>query len=345
MRTQDSDNLVIDSMAGNVVPTYSPAERDRRWYLARSFMDRENVDALIVFGEHEDSGPAPFYLDTWFTNGRPGSTILFPRNGEPIELAPYHLFITDHLESARRGDAVWTKPENFRMGRDAATLAYTITAFRLAKSTIGVVGIDVAPPWHPEGLIPYSLWSKVVSKLPDASFKSVGEHFSRLIMPQSDEELAVVRYAAHIGDEMCGAMVQAAQPGTLESAVVAAGMTTAYSRGTHVPLMHLWSGPEPAASGMPPWSYRAQPTTNAAGRRCYPLRGIWPVWFAGDAASAHHCDWRCSPRYRACCSCRSYLLRCGYAYFEARHPLRGSVQPHDQAYLGSRWLVAWSSNP
>ena len=27
---------------------------------------------------------------------------------------------------------------------------------------------------------------------------------------------------------------------------------------THVPLMHLWSGPEPAASGMPPWSYRSQ---------------------------------------------------------------------------------------
>lgn len=245
-------------MAESVVPTYSPAERDRRWNLARAFMDREDVDALIVFGEHEDSGPVPFYLDTWFTNGRPGSTIVVPRKSEPIELVPYHLFVTDHMEAARRGDAVWTKPENFRMGRDAAALTDTLIQFKLAKSTLGVIGLDMAPPWHPEGLIPYSLWNKVVSQLPDATFKAVGERFLRLIMPQSEEELAVIRYAATIGDEMCQAMVQAARPGVSESAVVAAGMATAYKRGTHVPLMHLWSGPEPAASGMPPWSYRPQ---------------------------------------------------------------------------------------
>ncbi|KAK3626674.1 hypothetical protein LTR22_023059 [Elasticomyces elasticus] len=154
------------------------------------------------------------------------------------------------MESARRGDAVWTKPENFRIGRDGVTLSDTLMELQLGQSTIGVVGLDVAPPWHPEGLIPYSLWY--------ATFKLVGERFSRLVMPQSEEELQVVRYAANIGDEMCRAMVQAAQPGVSESAVVAAGMTVAYRRGTHVPLMHLWSGAEPAASGMPPWSYRPQ---------------------------------------------------------------------------------------
>ncbi|KAK5688037.1 hypothetical protein LTS10_000015 [Elasticomyces elasticus] len=245
-------------MAESVIPTYSPAERDRRWNLARTFMTRENVDALIVFGEHEDSGPAPFYLDTWFTNGRPGSTIVLSRTGEPLELVPYHLCITDHMESARRGDAVWTKPENFRIGRDGVVLSDTLIELQLAQSTIGVVGLDVAPPWHPEGLIPYSLWAKVLTRLPDATFKLVGERFSLLVMPQSEEELQVVRHAAMIGDEMCRAMVQAARPGVSESAVVAAGMTIAYERGTHVPLMHLWSGAEPAASGMPPWSYRPQ---------------------------------------------------------------------------------------
>jgi len=68
---------------GTVVPMFSLAERDRRWDLARSFMDREGLDALLVFGEHEDAGPAPFCLDTWFTNDRPGAIVVFPRTGEP----------------------------------------------------------------------------------------------------------------------------------------------------------------------------------------------------------------------------------------------------------------------
>lgn len=34
-------------MSNLVVPTYSMAERDRRWNLARSFMDEHGFDALI----------------------------------------------------------------------------------------------------------------------------------------------------------------------------------------------------------------------------------------------------------------------------------------------------------
>ena len=46
------------------VPSYSIAERDRRWNLAREFIKREPLAALLVFGEHEDAGPAPFAYDT-----------------------------------------------------------------------------------------------------------------------------------------------------------------------------------------------------------------------------------------------------------------------------------------
>jgi hypothetical protein len=70
------------------VPTLSTAERDRRWNLTRAFMAREDLDALLVFGEHEDAGPAQVAYDTWFTNERPGTTVVFPRDGEPIALSP-----------------------------------------------------------------------------------------------------------------------------------------------------------------------------------------------------------------------------------------------------------------
>lgn len=43
-------------MSDVAVPTFSLAERDRRWELARGFMKREGLDALLVFGSTRTSG-------------------------------------------------------------------------------------------------------------------------------------------------------------------------------------------------------------------------------------------------------------------------------------------------
>ncbi|WP_197383215.1 hypothetical protein [Mycolicibacterium mengxianglii] len=78
----------MTEIPGTLVPTCSWAERECRWNLARAFMDREGVDALLVYGECEDSGPAAFYFDTWFTNDRLGSIIVCSRTAEPIVHLP-----------------------------------------------------------------------------------------------------------------------------------------------------------------------------------------------------------------------------------------------------------------
>ncbi|WP_405802776.1 M24 family metallopeptidase [Streptomyces sp. NBC_01187] len=245
-------------MPNSDVPTYSMAERDRRWELARHFMDREGLDALLVFGEHEDAGPAPVSYDTWFTNGRPGTTVLFAKNREPISLFPMELFIMDHLESSRRGDVMWIPPENVRASRDSRAIVATITELGLTSGTVGVVGLEPYPPWYPEGIVPYGLWNKVLAQLPNVEFRPTALAFLRLIMAMGQEEIAVVRHSARIGDEMVRAMVAAARPGAWESEVYAAAMTAAHTRGTVVPGMHFWSGPAPAASGPPQWAYRPQ---------------------------------------------------------------------------------------
>ena len=67
-----------------VVPEFSLAERERRWNLARSFMQDQNIDALLVIGEHEDAGPAPFRFDNWLTNDAPGAVVVFPRDADPV---------------------------------------------------------------------------------------------------------------------------------------------------------------------------------------------------------------------------------------------------------------------
>ena len=56
------------------VPTFSLAERDRRWQLANDLMEQEGVDALIVYGDREGAFPASYAPDTYFTNERAGST-------------------------------------------------------------------------------------------------------------------------------------------------------------------------------------------------------------------------------------------------------------------------------
>jgi hypothetical protein len=125
---------------GNPVPTFSLAERDRRWELARAFMRRHGVDALLVYGEHEDAGASQFNFDTWFTNDRPGTTVLMPSDGEPIAFLPMPLYVLDRLEAARRGDDRWVSAKSIRIGRNSDELAKVLIAQGLSTSTIGVIG-------------------------------------------------------------------------------------------------------------------------------------------------------------------------------------------------------------
>lgn len=248
----------MDTADNPAAPTYSIAERDRRWNLARQFMHDQGLQALLVFGEHEDAGPAPFAYDTWFTNARAGTTVIFPRNGDPISLLPMEMFWRDYLENARRGHTNWIGPENIRASRDSTAIIDTINALGLSAAAIGVVGLEPQAPWHPEGVIPYQLWKTILETFPDAGFTPVAQLLSRLMMPLSAEELAVVRHAASIGDAMVAAMVATAAPGVSESEVYAAGMAAGYARGSTPAAMHLYSGPDPLARALPAWSYRPQ---------------------------------------------------------------------------------------
>lgn len=222
-------------------------------------MEREGLDALLVHGEHEDAGAAPFAYDTWFTNDRPGTTVIFPRSGEPVSLLPMEMFAKGHLEAARRGETLWIPPQDLRASRDSRAVVRVLEELGLGSATIGVLGLEGAPPWHPEGILPYRLWKNVLDRFPDAEFRPVTGALARLMMPLGPEEIAVVRHSAGIGDAMARAMVDAAAVGVSESDVYAAGMAAAYARGTTPAAMHLWSGPDPLARGLPPWSYRPQP--------------------------------------------------------------------------------------
>ncbi|MFF3073403.1 M24 family metallopeptidase [Kitasatospora sp. NPDC057904] len=250
--------MKLPPMQRTSVPVYSLAERDRRWSLARSFMAGEGLDGLVVFGEG-DAGPAPFAFDSWFTNDRPGVLLVFPRDRTPTALVPIPTFLFDHREAVHRGGELWLDAHDLRLGRQSHQLVRALKDLGLGNGSIGVMGLDPYLPAHPEGRIPYPFWDTVLKQLPGADFRNVGHAFARLMMPLSDEEIAVVRHAARIGDAMAEAMVATAAPGVSEADVYAAAMATAYRHGALAPDMHFCSGPAPSASGQPAWGYRPQP--------------------------------------------------------------------------------------
>ncbi|MEY9927511.1 Xaa-Pro aminopeptidase [Catenulispora sp. GP43] len=240
------------------VPTYSAAERDRRWEVARELMASEGLDALVAYGERECADLAPFAPDTYFTNDRPGSIVVFCRDADPVQLVWSTLPIQDHIEAMKRGDQLWIPPHDIRVGRNAAGVVEVLREHRLENATIGVLGLDPFPPFHILPIMPYALWSEVLAELPGATFKQVGMSYLFATIRQSEEELAVIRYSADAGEAMARAMLEATAPGVDEAEIFTAGMSAAFRRGCAAPQMLLWSGPGFISWGSPAWAYRPQ---------------------------------------------------------------------------------------
>lgn len=237
---------------------YTLDERDRRWNRARAFMAANELDALIVHGEHEDAGPAPVAYDTWFTNGRPGTTVVLPANGDPVVLLPAPMFIMDHLESTRRGVDMWVTPEALRVSRTSSALCDVLSELGLSTARIGTVGLGAHMPWNPEGIMPYGTWSAVLERFRSADFRAVDLAFGQMVLELGPEEIEVLRRAARIGDAMVEAMVNTAAAGVPENEVYAAGMGEGFRQGGFPPAMHLWAGHDVIATGPPAWSYRPE---------------------------------------------------------------------------------------
>lgn len=239
-------------------PVYSLAERDRRWALAQQLMDAEEVDALLIYGEREGTGPAPFAPDTYFTNDRPGALVIFPREGEPVALYNIPEMAIDHLEARRRDEAIWVQPEHLRVGRFPPDIVTALRDYGLGQSRLGVLGQDPYPPYYFTGALVHGIWQAITTLLPQVTLKSVWRSFYMQTVCQSDEELAVLAWAARAGERIARAVLQATHPGALESDLYAAAMQAAFGSGVASPGILLLSGADPVGWGPPAWIYRPQ---------------------------------------------------------------------------------------
>ena len=172
------------------IPTYSHAERDRRWRLARDLMDEQGLAALIVYGDREGAAPRP--RPRHLLHQRPSRLgVMFPRKGDPVAEVALPMAVTDHMTAERRHEQPWIRPENINAGKMGRALVMTMKEMGLGKGTIGVIGLEPYPPFYFDGAVPYNTWSTVLESFPDASFKPVQKRFLELTAVRSDEELEV----------------------------------------------------------------------------------------------------------------------------------------------------------
>ena len=238
------------------VPRYSLAERDRRWAIARKIMEEEQLKALIVFGSREGAFPAPYAMDTFFTNDRPGAIVVFPREGEPLALV-FALAVNDHMQAMDRGEDVWIRPENMFGGAPSGmALVNLLRGLGVELDRVGVLGLEAYPPFYFDGPMPYNTWKAVLDSFPEATFQPVGRRFVELTAARSDEELDVLRWSARVGERMCEAMLEATRPGATEADVYAAIVAACPRNVGFTAEVLLGSGKELVGWGPPTWTYR-----------------------------------------------------------------------------------------
>ena len=237
-------------------PTLSLRERDRRWELVRGLMKERGLDCLIVAGLR---GRAQY--DGYLSNEIYMGIVVLPLEGTPAYLTWNTFFITRQIEHRRRDETPWI--DDVRIGTTGADIVSFLEEKGFDSATIGVVGLESRGPGEPEGCVPYKTWSYVLDHLPNASFIDVSQAFDELIFIKSEEEIALIRHCAHIGEMACQAMLEVTKPGVSESEIYATILKKIFvnmaapSPGATYLILH--TGADNISWGPPIWIYQAQP--------------------------------------------------------------------------------------
>ena len=228
-------------------PKLSLRERDRRWRLGRDLMKAEGLDCLVILGRSRE------HYDSFFTNECFDGIVVFPIEGDPAYLIWSGSRIARRLESTAEGEEFWVDDE--RLGATGPGLAGVIEEKGFDQAKIGVVGLESKGPGELEGVISYKTWDEILKRLPNADFVDVSFEFAEAIMVKSEEELAMVRRSAEIGELACQAMIDVVKPGVSESEIYATVASTIIREGAICAPdgVILKTGPENVSWGTPVW--------------------------------------------------------------------------------------------
>ena len=197
------------STASSMPPSLSLNVRDRHWEMVRGMMRERGLDCLLVGGFRSRERYESFITDDY----NEGS-VVFPLEGDPTTLTWTELRVMRALDSAERGNELWV--QDYRVATDGAQAASVLREKAPDARRIGVVGLHSMAPTEINGSIPASWWLQFSEALAGATFEDVSVPFSDLMLVKTDEELALIRYAATAAEDASRVMRDITEDGCEE---------------------------------------------------------------------------------------------------------------------------------
>jgi Xaa-Pro dipeptidase len=195
----------VDSNGNAMVPEgelrFSDAEFARRYKEARAIMEREELAALLVYGNTAAYSEVQFLSDVRTSRE---AMLLFPLEGEPVLFVQYFNHVPDARRSGRVRDTRWGGEST------AASVAQELQRRGVAGERLGLVG---PVPWQQVEALRRGLPSAVLC---DASVL-----LQRTRLVKSDEELTHLRRGAELSDWAIEVLEREARPGISEYELVA----------------------------------------------------------------------------------------------------------------------------
>jgi len=179
---------------------------ERRRRLARTLMDEQGLDALVLFGNsgvNRHNQANVFWLSNHLDLHH--CYLLLPREGEPTLLVG----LTNHVPNAREVSDI--RAVEWGGYRPAERIAERLGAAR----RVGLVGVNAT--FHMG--MPYAHYLTLRDRVGEVV--DVTRKFQRLRLVKSDEELEWLRRAAELSDKAMVAVAEGARPGMTEVELVA----------------------------------------------------------------------------------------------------------------------------
>jgi Xaa-Pro aminopeptidase len=192
-------------------PFFSVAERDRRWSRAREAMAKENLDGLLAPATIEEG-------DTLYLTQVGGRTkeawVVFARDPAKPILA---IVESSRVKSFWLGAQNWLGEENFRVSSAniSESVVLAIKELGLDRGRIGVAQLT-GVRFEPEGLIPFTIFDRIRSALPQASFVAT-DLLHRLRMIKSEEEIDVIKKIVGANERAIVTLVETARSATKQA--------------------------------------------------------------------------------------------------------------------------------
>lgn len=232
-----------------LIPTFSLAERGRRWGLVRERMKKAKLDCLVGFpngGRFEQLQANTRYL-TQMGGFACEIGVAFPLEGD----------VTAFVQSPR--DIVWWKRAQNWIGdlRNCRRLwsegmIARLKELKLDRARIGIIGLSGLIR-APEGVVPWVMVERLKEAFPQAEFVSATEIVLETRAVKSAEEIGFIREAERLAELAAEGMLAIAKEGVPENVLYAELVKIMIANGGELPSMIYWgAGPWPVAEHLVP---------------------------------------------------------------------------------------------